>query len=187
MGELKIIGGLVKGKKIKSCKGLYVRPVLARIKKSLFDIIQHDLKDAECLDLFSGTGSIGLEAISRGAKYVIFVEKHPVAIQTIRHNINLLRFEQKSKLLSGDVFVITKDIKRKFDIIFLDPPFPTLDIEELLTYISNVDLLKRSGTIILHHPLHKLSMEKIEKLMCIRKIKYGQNLLSFYKLIEFIS
>lgn len=180
MGNLKILGGTAKGREIKSCKGLNIRPMLGRIKKSLFDIIQNRVKGAICLDLFSGTASIGLEAISRGATHVTFIEKHREAINLIKHNIKLLEFEKQGTLIEGDVFKVLKTIEGTFDIIFLDPPFPELHVEELLEILSEKELIKHNGLLIMHHPVYKNSSEQIGKLTCVRKIKYGQNFLSFY-------
>jgi 16S rRNA (guanine966-N2)-methyltransferase len=180
MGNLRISGGTAKGREIKSCKGLHVRPMLGRIKKSLFDIIQNRVKGAICLDLFSGTASIGLEAISRGAAHVTFIEKYSEAINIIKHNIKLLKFEEQSNLIEGDVFTLLKKIDGKFDIVFLDPPFPELHVEELLETLSEKELIKDKGILIMHHPVYKNSSEQTGKLNCVRKIKYGQNFLSFF-------
>ena len=184
MAELKILGGNAKGRKLKTCKGLRVRPMLSRVKKSLFDIIQNKILDAHCLDLFSGTGSIGLEAISRGAKGVTFIEKHPDSLKIIKHNIDLLGFKEKCKIISGDVFSSVKNLSKKFDLIFADPPFPELILKEILKPVSNNDILKEDGVMIIHHPSYNNTfIENLENLECKRQAKYGQNTLSFYKKI----
>ncbi len=184
MGNLKILGGTAKGREIKSCKGLHVRPMLGRIKKSLFDIIQNRIRGAVCLDLFSGTASIGIEAISRGASHVTFIEKHREAVRIIKDNIKLLEFEKQSNLIEGDVFKVLNTIEGTFDIIFLDPPFPELHVEEIMEILSGKELLKDTGVLVIHHPVYKDYSEQIGKLNCTRKIKYGQNFLSFYTRIH---
>jgi len=182
MGEIKIIGGSAGGRKIKTCKGLYVRPMLARVKKALFDILQNRIIEARCLDLFSGSGSIGLEAISRGAKHVTFIEKNHVSQRTINYNINLLGFGEKSTLIGGDVFSVLKKMQEKFDIIFLDPPFKTLILNEILEPVSKSNVLKENGILIIHHPTYNNTfIDTIDKLKCIKQARYGQNVLSFYK------
>jgi len=184
MGNLRILGGTAKGREIKSCKGLHVRPMLGRIKKSLFDIIQNRVRGSICLDLFSGTASIGLEAISRGAAHVTFMEKNREAVSIIKHNIKLLEFEQQSNLIEGDVFNVLKTLEGTFDIIFLDPPFPELHVEEVMKILSEKKLIKDNGVIVIHHPVYKDYSENIGILNCTRKIKYGQNFLSFYTRIH---
>ncbi|MEQ8191293.1 MAG: 16S rRNA (guanine(966)-N(2))-methyltransferase RsmD [Candidatus Eremiobacterota bacterium] len=180
MGNLRILGGTEKGREIKSCKGLHVRPMLGRIKKSLFDIIQNRVRGSICLDLFSGTASIGLEAISRGAAHVTFIEKNREAISIIKHNIKLLEFEKQSTLIESDVFNVLKTLEGTFDIIFLDPPFPELHVEEVMKILSEKELIKDNGVLVIHHPVYKDYSENIGILNCTRKIKYGQNFLSFY-------
>ena len=108
------------------------------------------------------------------------MEKHREAINIIKHNIKLLEFEKQSNLIEGDVFKILKTMEGTFDIIFLDPPFPELHVEELLETLSEKELIRDNGILIMHHPVYKNSSEQTGKLNCVRKIKYGQNFLSFY-------
>jgi 16S rRNA (guanine(966)-N(2))-methyltransferase RsmD len=184
MGELRIIGGKARGRKIKSPKGLHVRPLLGRIKKSFFDIIQNDIKDANFLDLFSGTGSIGLEAISRGAGKVTFVEKHPVSLKILMENINLLGFEKQVKVIHSDVLSILENLSETFDIIFADPPFACNFVEELLNSISRNGILKSNGIFVIHRPVYEVSYEIAGSLKTVRKINYGQNTVCFYTVNE---
>lgn len=179
--SLKIIGGKAKGRKLKTCKGLFVRPMLGRVKKSLFDIIQDRITGADCLDLFSGTGSLGLEAISRGAKKVTFIEENKFSIKTIEHNIEFLEFEKECNLIAGNVFSVIRKFNKKFDIIFADPPFTNLIIEDILKPVSDSKILADEGLLIIHHPAYnKTFKEVVGILKCSRQANYGQNVLSFY-------
>ncbi len=125
-----------------------------------------------------------MSAISRGASHVTFIEKHREALRIIKDNIKLLEFEKQSNLIEGDVFKVLNTIEGTFDIIFLDPPFPELHVEEIMEILSGKELLKDTGVLVIHHPVYKDYSEQIGKLNCTRKIKYGQNFLSFYTRIH---
>lgn len=148
---MRVISGSARGLKLKSPEGLNTRPTTDRIKESLFNIISPYLYNCSFLDLFSGSGAIGIEALSRGAKDATFVEFNINSIEIIKQNINLSKFKEKSTIYNLDVVEainILGNNNKKFDIIFLDPPYDKGLLLPSLKKIEEKDLLKNNGFII---------------------------------------
>jgi len=178
---LRIIAGTVRGTKLFDVHKNTTRPLTSRVKTSLFDILHFDLPDAAVLDLYSGTGSMGIEALSRGAAHCTFVDSDPDCINVINKNINKTGFQDKSTILQLSVSQFLKqDNHVLFHIILYDPPFRLLDqkdkIEKEIFQISG--WLQTAGNLVFHHP-QKLPIEL--KFMELKKIKkFGINQISFY-------
>ena len=133
---MRIISGKARGTKLYTLEGLETRPTLDRVKESLFNIIQERIEDSIVLDLFSGSGAIGLEFISRGAEYAYLCDNSKYAIEIINKNIQKTHFEDKTKVLNKDFKNALQELKnKKFDIIYLDPPYKTNFIKESLNLI----------------------------------------------------
>ena len=156
---MRIISGLNKGKKLIMPNDKTTRPLKDMAKESIFNILTHSkyvnfhLKDSKVLDLFSGIGSFGLECISRGSKFVFFIENYPPVLEILKKNIANLKYENKSKVLNIDAFKINRNtfkIDRKFQIIFCDPPYKEKKIELLIKKIIEMDILEKDGIIIIH-------------------------------------
>ena len=156
---MRIISGYLKGKKINLPKDKQTRPLRDMVKESIFNILSHskklncDIENSEILDLFSGSGSFGLECISRGAKKVYFNENYSGAVNILKKNIISLECETKSRVLEIDCFRIKDSINsfdNKFDTIFMDPPFKEEKINILLETILSLKILKKNGVIIIH-------------------------------------
>ena len=156
---MRIISGNFKGKKLNLPKDKSTRPLKDMVKESIFNVIEHSpllkykIKNSKILDLFSGTGSFGLECISRGAKEVIFCENHLNAIKILENNISNLSCNKVTKIMSSDVFTsfeLGKFKENNFEIIFLDPPYKETKIYDLLLNIKKNNILKEDGMIILH-------------------------------------
>lgn len=145
---MKIIQGKYKGTVLKGFDIDGTRPTMDRVKESLFAMIQKNIKDKNALDLFAGSGNLGIEALSMGAKSVYFVDKNPIAIKTIKENLNKIKIE--SQVLKNDYKDALKafENKTKFDLIFLDPPYKTNYIEESLKLIERYDLLNKDGLVV---------------------------------------
>ncbi len=121
---MRIISGLYKGRRLKAFQLGHIRPTTDRVKETLFNKLMGRLEDARVLDLFAGTGNLGIEALSRGARHVTFVEKHPSSLRLIRDNLKLLEIPSESwSVRSLDVFRELKELDIPFDMIFADPPF----------------------------------------------------------------
>ena len=156
---MRIISGSNKGKKLIIPKDKTTRPLKDMAKESIFNILTHanyinfHLKGSRVLDLFSGIGSFGLECISRGSKFVFFLENYSPVLEILRNNIANLKYENKSKVINIDAFKINKNtfkIDQKFQIIFCDPPYKEKKIELLIKKIIEMDILEKNGIIIIH-------------------------------------
>ena len=177
----KILAGRARGRVIKTLPGLSTRPLLARVKKSLFDILSSRMEGTSFLDLYAGSGNIGLEALSRGAKSCWFVEKNPRCIQIIKENLDLLGLTDSALIFRRDVLEFLLRVTKEFDLIFVGPPYKmNLVIPTLKIIAEKTISVKDSWTICQHHRREKLP-EKVGQLGQFRKEIYGNIALSFYK------
>lgn len=161
---MRVIAGIAKSLPLKTIEGSDTRPTTDRIKETLFNMINYDLCDCCFLDLFSGSGAIGIEALSRGAAFAVFAERNPKAVQCIKENLSFTRLEKQSEVFLGDVLSVLKSLegKNKFDIIFMDPPYGK-DLEKnVLEYLSKSSLIKEDTTIIVEAEL-ATSFEYLEE------------------------
>ncbi len=165
---MRIIGGKSKGKKIDIPIDNQTRPLRDLVKESIFNLLEHSNKfdasilDSNILDLFSGTGSFGLECYSRGAKFITFVENYSKALKILKKNIIALDASKATQIIennSFEYFRLNKNLEDKFDIIFLDPPYKEEKINNLINIIKDDKLLKDNGIIIIHR--HKKDDVKI--------------------------
>ncbi len=148
---MRVISGSARSLRLKAPEGLDTRPTIDRIKESLFNIISDDLYNIDFLDVFSGSGSIGIEALSRGAKNAAFVDSSKESIDIINENLKFTRLLDKADVIKSDVFDAIAKFgreKRKFDIIFMDPPYKKGLVEKTLTAALSADILKENGFII---------------------------------------
>ena len=156
---MRIISGSNKGKKLIMPNDKTTRPLKDMAKESIFNILTHakyinfHIKDSKVLDLFSGIGSFGLECISRGSKFVFFLENYPPVLEILKINISNLNYENKSKVIEIDAFTINNSIfkdDQKFQIIFCDPPYKEKKIELLIENIIEMNILENNGIILIH-------------------------------------
>ncbi|MGH2638207.1 MAG: 16S rRNA (guanine(966)-N(2))-methyltransferase RsmD [Rhabdochlamydiaceae bacterium] len=179
---LKILGGEFSGRLLKAPKGTQTRPTTSMLRKAVFDILQPTIQDAVFLDLFSGSGAMGIEALSRGARLAIFVDCHRAAIQTLKENLSLLNLEAKSRIIQSDVFkALTKlqEMNTICDIIYADPPYDKSKLYlELLKFFDTSPLLRPQGMLFLESPtpspLENLSLTHLKPLS---SRKYGSSTL----------
>ena len=155
---MRIISGKLKGSTLYITKGKQTRPLKDLVRESIFNLLTHSnkislqLEHSKVLDLYSGTGSFGLECLSREAKSVYFVEKEKSSLNILKKNIEKLKLKNKSKIFGSDIFILIKKkvFDSSFDLIFCDPPFKDTNIEKLIQNIYKKTLLKKDGIIILH-------------------------------------
>jgi len=183
MATPRIIAGTVKGMRLHSVPGDSTRPVTDRVKEALFNILGTDIADAGMFDLFGGTGSVGLEALSRGASYVRFMDANRNAYKTLQENIKLTGFEKKSKAIFGDVFGYLRTVPdREFEYIYVAPPqYKRLWQKTMQILDDNDGWLSEDGWIIVQ--IHPVELEPIELNNFIRfdERKYGSTALLFYR------
>ena len=183
---MRIISGNYRKKKILEPKDRETRPLKDLTKESIFNIIEHtnkfdvNLRDSKVLDLFSGTGSFGLECLSRGSSSVTFVENYKEVLEVLKKNISLLLSEDKSTVIEKDIFNVLNFsyFKNKFEIIFLDPPYQEKRLTLLLTLIIKANILEENGIIILHR--HKKEEDMMpENFRVIEEKTYGVSKIIF--------
>jgi 16S rRNA (guanine966-N2)-methyltransferase len=183
---MRIIAGQYKGKKILEPKDKGTRPLKDLVKESIFNIINHSnkldviLKGANILDLFSGVGSFGLEALSRGADHVTFVENYSNVLEILKKNIHSLNFEKKCLINEKNIIqnLSFEMFSKKFDIIFFDPPFKEKEIFPIITKIYNAKILKKNGLIIIHRNSKESDLFP-KNLNILEEKKYGVSKIIF--------
>lgn len=164
--SIRIIGGRHKSYRIVFKATPALRPTSDRAKETLFSWLQFELENKSCLDLFAGTGGLGLEALSRGAEHVTFVEKEKNLYKNILKNINHLGDENKIQAVCSDSFKWLKTNKRKFDFIFLDPPFDQIDYKILIKRIYESNVLNEGGKVFLETSKHtELELSKTQDIL----------------------
>ena len=184
-GKNKIISGTARGTKLYTLEGQSTRPTLDRVKESVFNIIQNKINGSIFLDLFSGSGAIGLEAGSRGAKKVILCDKSKEAIKIIKRNIEKTHLEKIVELYNLDYDVLLKkEIKEKLDYIYIDPPYASDFAIKSLEIISQKDYINEQTTIIVETDDEKNIIQNIKNtnLEIIDKRKYGRAIILFLKI-----
>ena len=172
---MRVVSGKFRGSKLLSFDGIDIRPTSDMVKESLFNILRDRVIGCKFLDLFAGTGNVGIEAISRGAKEVVFIDKSPKSIELIKKNLQKVRSTAEVK--NSDSLSYLQSTTAKFDIIFIDPPYKTELGVEALKIIKDKDLLEDNGLIIFESEDKK----QIDFLIEVDQRKYGRAILSFYK------
>lgn len=162
---MRVISGTARGTKLNSIESLSTRPTLDRVKEALFSIIQTHLQDSNVLDLFAGSGALGIECISRGAKHCTFCDKSYEAIKMLKQNLQRTKFETKATILVEDYKKCLQKLdKNKFNIIFIDPPYK-LDIAvNSIKLILEYDILAKDGIIILETDEEEREIKELENI-----------------------
>ncbi len=175
---MRIIAGAFKGTRLKAPKSQHIRPTSDRVREFIFSCIQMEIVDAEVLDLFAGTGALGLEALSRGASRVLFVDNSNLAVDLIKQNLDVIKSNAPIHRQSAEAYLKTTD--QQFDFIFCDPPynFPRFDL--VLQLVVQQNLLKENGTLVYESssrqaPIHQPGLK------IIRQKKMGDTLITFYE------
>ncbi|AOT68405.1 16S rRNA (guanine(966)-N(2))-methyltransferase RsmD [Geosporobacter ferrireducens] len=180
---MRVIAGLAKGRRLKSPVGLATRPTTDRIKESIFSILHPYLLESYVLDLFSGTGNLGIEALSRGAEKAIFVDNNKNSIRVICENIEITGFKEKSKVFHQEALKTIRELahlEQKYDIVFMDPPYLKGFIIPCVQAIEEEGLLSSTGIIVIEHDSKDVLPEKFAKLTRIKNRKYGNTTISIY-------
>ncbi|MEE1327990.1 MAG: 16S rRNA (guanine(966)-N(2))-methyltransferase RsmD [Oscillospiraceae bacterium] len=178
---MRVITGKARGVQLKTPDGQLTRPTTDRVKEALFSIIQFEIPGASVLDLFGGTGQLGIEALSRGAKSAVFVDAREDACKLIRENLKRTKLEQDGRVVRADYLEYLKHCREKFQIIFLDPPYAEVFLENSLKVITEIDILQSGGIIVAERPLGKELPWEFEGFIRSRDYKYGSTLLTIYR------
>ena len=176
---MRVITGSAKGRRLESPIGDNVRPTTDRVKEALFSSIQFDIEGRKVLDLFAGSGQLGIEALSRGAASAVFVDNNAESLTIINRNLSITGLLNKAKVIKSDSEVFLKTSAEKFDIIFLDPPYNKGLLATLLPGISAV--ASESAVIICEHPLDVELPNGVGNFNLIKTAKYGKICVSTYR------
>ena len=178
---MRVITGTARGVQLKTPDGMVTRPTTDRVKEAMFSIIHFDIPGADVLDLFGGTGQLGIEALSRGAKSAVFVDAGDPACKLIKENLKRTKLDGSARVIRADYLEFLRRTGEKFDIILLDPPYAEVFLENSLKMITEIDILQSGGIIIAERPLGKDLLQNLEGFTRSRDYKYGNTLLTVYR------
>ena len=176
---MRVITGTARGRRLKEPQGMDIRPTTDKVKESMFSILQFDIEGRRVLDLFGGTGQLGIEALSRGASEVVFVDKSAAALKLIRENLELCGLSDRARVRNGDSLAYLRS-GEKFDLIFLDPPYASGLLEQALTDIAAFDICRAHGIIIAESAVDTVLPEMPAPYALYREYKYGKIKLTVY-------
>ena len=182
---MRVITGTARGTNLKAPDGLTTRPTADKVKQALFNIIQYDIA-GEVLDLFAGSGQLGIEALSRGASSAVFVDEGREAIAVIQENLRRTHLSEKAQVVRTDYLSYLNRCKKKFRLIFLDPPYAEKYLENAIKCISEIDILAEGGIIITERPLGKPLDEEFAGLERSKDYHYGKTTITLFRKTEMI-
>ena len=178
---MRVITGKARGVQLKTPDGMLTRPTTDRVKEALFSIIHFEIPGARVLDLFGGTGQLGIEALSRGAASAVFVDAREDSCRLIRENLKRTKLEGEGKVVRSDYLDYLGRCRERFDIILLDPPYAEVFLENALKRITEIDILESNGIIVAERPLGKELPWEFEGYTRSKDYKYGNTLLTVYR------
>lgn len=176
---MRVITGKARGVQLKTPDGMLTRPTADRVKEAMFSIIQFDIPGAKVLDLFGGTGQLGIEALSRGASKAVFVDQREDSCRLIRENLRRTKLE--GEVVRSDYLDYLNRCREQFDIIFLDPPYAEVFLETAVKRITEIDILQSNGIIVTERPLGKACPGEYPGYVRSRDYPYGKTLLTIYR------
>ena len=178
---MRVVAGVARGVGLKTPDGLATRPTTDRVKEALFSILHFDIPGACVLDLFAGTGQLGIEALSRGAMSAVFVDEGKRACDLVRENLMRTKLTDSATVVQSDYLAYLKRANQKFDIILLDPPYAEVFLENALKLISEIDILQSGGIIATERPVGKELPVLLEGFSRSKDYKYGNTLITLYR------
>ena len=176
---MRVITGSARGRRLKELEGMETRPTTGKVKESLFSILQFDIEGRRVLDLFAGTGQLGIEALSRGARECVFIDQRKDAVNLIRENVKLCDLTDNAVVRQGDSMAYLKS-GEKFDIIFLDPPYGSKLLGEALEQITKFDICREHGIIVAESAVETELPSVAPPYSLYREYRYGKIKLSVY-------
>ena len=178
---MRVITGTARGVQLKTPDGMVTRPTTDRVKEAMFSIIHFDIPGAAVLDLFGGTGQLGIEALSRGAKSAVFVDAGEPACKLIKENLKRTKLDAQARVIRSDYLDFLRRSREQFDIILLDPPYAEVFLENALNCITEIDILRQGGIIVTERPLGKELPWEFDGYQRSKDYKYGNTLLTIYR------
>ena len=179
---MRVIGGKAKGRSLKAVPGDGTRPILDRVKTSLFDLLRPRISGLEVLDLFAGSGGVGIEALSQGAAHCTFIELAPKAVEVVRENLKHTGLSEQAEVRCTDAFRYLKSCNKAFDLIYVAPPqFQTLWNQAMQSIAERPDLLKSGGEIVVQIDPKEYEALKLTNFAEYDQRRYGNTLLVFFR------
>lgn len=175
---MRVITGTARGKRLVTAEGMDVRPTPERVKEAMFSAIQFDIEGRAILDLFAGSGQIGIEALSRGAEKAVFVDQSPVSIEHINRNLKTTGFTDKAKVIRGDYTAVLLGMTEVFDYVFLDPPYASGFLEKAIKLLQKN--VKEHGLIICEHPKEQSLPASVDDFVVKKQYRHGKVCLTVY-------
>ena len=176
---MRIISGVKRGKKLTALEGTQVRPTTDRVKEALFDILQFSVEDSRFLDLFAGSGQVGLEALSRGAAEAVFVDVLKDSIRVVEKNLAATGFSDRARVVQADFAAFLRREQKPFDIAFLDPPYETGLLQQALSLTA--EHMTPDGVIFCEHPSREVLPEEAGEFQKGKEYRYGKIALTAYR------
>jgi len=178
---MRVIAGEAKGRRLKSPRGTDTRPTSDKVKEALFSILGNRIVDARMLDLFAGTGAIGIEALSRGAARVDFVESDRAMVDILEKNLTACGFQARAETHRTDAFKFLKQSHGPYNLIFADPPYHAWHLKKLLPAVERGDMISPGGLLIVEHYRRIALPDSVGKLQVVRSYEYGDTVLTLYQ------
>lgn len=178
---MRIITGTARGRKLKELQGMDTRPTTDKVKESMFNIVQFDIEGRRVLDLFAGTGQLGIECLSRGAAHAVFVDLRREAAALVRENLALCQVADRASVVQGDALAYLGRCGEKFDLIFLDPPYASGLLEKALASIAAIDILSEHGIMVCESAAEQTLPDLPAPYEKGREYRYGKIKLTVYR------
>ncbi len=176
---MRVITGSARGCRLQTLEGNDVRPTTERVKEAMFSAIQFDIEGRRVLDLFAGSGQLGIEALSRGAENAVFIDNSNKSLDVVRRNLTAARLDDKAKVINTDFASYLSMTPDRFDIVFIDPPYSTGMVEQALSLIPRV--MSEYGIIICEHPCDEQLPDSIDGFSIHKFYKFGKLAFSIYR------
>ena len=171
---MRVISGSARGRRLRELQGMDTRPTTDKVKESLFNIIQFEIEGRRVLDLFGGTGQLGIEALSRGAEHCTFVDARREAAALIRDNLRLCGLSERARVVQGDALSFLAACREKYQLIFLDPPYQAQLLEESMEAVARFDILSEHGIMVCESAAEKVLPSLAAPYVQGREYRYGK-------------
>lgn len=178
---MRVITGSARGRRLKELEGLETRPTTDRVKEGLFSAIQFDIEGRRVLDLFAGTGQLGIECLSRGAAFCDFVDSAPAALNTVRRNLKTCGFEDRAACHGKDFAAYLTRCREKYGLVFLDPPYASGSLERAMELITTIDIVVEHGIMVCESPADRLLPEVPAPYEKGKEYRYGKIKFTLYR------
>ncbi len=177
---MRVITGTARGRRLNELKGQETRPTTDKVKEAIFSAIQFDVAGSRVLDLFAGTGQLGIEALSRGAESAVFVDRRADAVKLVRDNLTLCGLADRAQVVCADAMAHLAAVRGKYDLVFLDPPYGEDLLERAIAHIARFDILAPHGIIVAESPVEKALPALSAPYGVYREYRYGKIKVTIY-------